>query len=105
MTSAESEARATKAELEAISQEVDQCRGQNEKLTLQLGEMTGSACQNEKTLKSRNESLQKMVQLLETDLDQKNAKLAEMEQKWQNLDQEFESYKVPKCYGVYFQSQ
>jgi len=54
----------TKFELEALQKDLDQTRSENEKLSCQLADMSGHSLKTEKSLQSRNESLQKMVHLL-----------------------------------------
>lgn len=92
----ESEAKLTesKAEFEALSKEMALLREENEKLSCQLSDVSGSALSSEKSFKKRNESLSKMVHLLESDLDRKKVQLEESESKRQAIEQEFDSYKV-----------
>ena len=73
---------------------MDQTRSENEKLSCQLADMSGHSLKTEKSLQSRNESLQKMVHLLETELDRKKSLNAELEQKATLIEQDFEQYKV-----------
>ena len=56
--------------------------------------MLGHALNTEKSLQTRNESLQKMVHLLETELDRKKALNEALEGKVLHSEQEFEQYKV-----------
>ena len=79
---------------QTASQELVSLRNQNEKLSCQLSELSSENLQGQKTLKSRNESLSKMVSLLETDLDRKKSQLEDIEAQRNSLEQEFESYKV-----------
>lgn len=84
----------SRGQWEAINGEVEELRSQNEKLSCQLSEMSGSALQSQTSLKARNESLQKMVHLLQTDLDRIKASLAESDSKRLEMEQDFDSYKV-----------
>ena len=70
-----------------MKSDTENLRLEKEKLSCELAEMSGSALNNEQSLKSRNESLGKMVHLLESHLEREKEKLAGMEK-------EFESYKV-----------
>lgn len=94
MSSAEMASSESKCEFDALVKEMDKLRSDNEKLACELAEISGSAVHAEKTLKSRNESLQKMVHLLEADLDRKKATIEELEGKLSGLEQDFDSYKV-----------
>ena len=94
LTEFESQMSASKCELDKLSKENSNLRSENEKLSWQLSEVSGTALHSETTLKCRNESLQKMVHLLEADLDRKRASVEELEGKLQGMEQEFDSYKV-----------
>ena len=72
-----------KTELEKFSRENSTLRSENEKLSCQLSEVSGKNLQSEMTMKNRNESLQKMVYLLEADLDRKKTSVEELESKLQ----------------------
>jgi chromosome segregation ATPase len=63
-------------------------------LSCQLAEISGTAVASEKTLQSRNESLQKMVHLLEAELDRKNETKEDLEKKLTIVESEFDSYKI-----------
>ena len=52
----------SKGELSSMSKRLETLSTDNEKLTFQLAEMSGTAANNAQTLTKRNESLQKMVQ-------------------------------------------
>lgn len=84
----------SKCEFEALVKEMGKLRSDNDKLISELAEISGSAVHAEKTLKSRNESLQKMVHLLESDLDRKKVTIEELEAKLGVIEQEFDSYKI-----------
>ena len=49
------------SKLDQIQRDLDSKRGDAEKLTLQLAEISGNAMNSAKSLTTRNESLQKMV--------------------------------------------
>ena len=74
-------------ELLNLQQETERCKLEKEKLSCELAEISGRNLNNEAGLKSRNESLQKMVHLLESQLEREKGKL-------EGIEKEFESYKV-----------
>ena len=74
-------------ELSKVQTETENLKSAKEKLSCELAEMSGSALTNEQSLKSRNENLNKMVHLLESNLNREKSKL-------EGLEKEFESYKV-----------
>jgi hypothetical protein len=57
----ESQLKETGSQLVQIQKTMDAKRGEVEKLTLQLSEISGNAMTSAKSLTSRNDSLQKMV--------------------------------------------
>ena len=57
----ESDLSKSDSKLDQIQRDLDSKRGDVEKLTLQLAEISGNAMNSAKSLTTRNESLQKMV--------------------------------------------
>lgn len=86
-----SEARGENA---ALQRRLEETSGEAEKLSLQLAEVTGNAATNATSATKRNEALQKMVNLLEADLDRRQRQLKETEDRLSRLEKEHESYKV-----------
>ena len=70
-----------------LQKESERCKLEKEKLSCELAEISGRNLNNEQSLKSRNESLEKMVHLLESKLERTKEKL-------EAIEKEFESYKV-----------
>lgn len=83
-----------KGENIVLKSRVEEIAGENEKLACQLSEMTGKAANNAQSLTKRNEALQKMVTLLESDLDRKGQTLKDTEERLEKLEKEFDGYKV-----------
>jgi len=70
-----------------LQKESERCKLEKEKLSCELAEISGRNLNNEQSLKSRNESLEKMVHLLESQLERTKEKL-------EAIEKEFESYKI-----------
>ena len=66
ITSLEENLAQTGSELEHLRGELDRKRGEGERFSLQLAEISGNAMTNAQSLTSRNESLQKMVSLVDS---------------------------------------
>ncbi|TRY67564.1 hypothetical protein TCAL_02305 [Tigriopus californicus] len=77
-----------------LQQRVDDLASTNEKINNQLSDLSGNAASNSQALTKRNEALQKMVNILEGEIDRKKTSLAEAEDKIATLTKDYESYKV-----------
>ena len=87
LESIKQEKSALSEELLNLQKESEQSKLEKEKLSCELAEISGRNLNNEQSLKSRNESLQKMVHLLESESERTKEKL-------EGIEKEFESYKV-----------
>lgn len=79
---------------QALTRRLESVSAEKERLSCELSDVSGHAASSAQTLNKRVESLQKMVGLLEADLERRKAALQEAEEKAARLEKDYEGYKV-----------
>ena len=82
------------AEMDIIKKDLNIVRNEKDKLACQLADISGSAVSSAQAFTQKNESLQKMVSVLETDVCRKKSRIEELEERLATVEKDYDSYKV-----------
>ena len=94
LSAAEASLQEAKADHSVMLRKLEETTAENEKLKCEVSDVSGTAAASASALTKRSEALQKMVHLLESDLDRKAQSLKETEARLSDLEKEYEGYKV-----------